>query len=105
MKILVDDKELLTLSDTQKQVIKNDISEDMFEDDMKRRLKWVLMHKYDQCFERLKAEWDKKLAANGVDMMPTDKDAYAKLVFAQPNYKDRAARESVVSNNVDMLEE
>lgn len=105
MKISVDDKELFTLSDTQKQVIKNDIPADMFDADMQRRLQWVLMHKYDQCFDRLKNEWDSKLITNGVKMVPTDRDEYAQLVFSQPNYQDRAAREKAASESVsaDML--
>jgi hypothetical protein len=94
MKISVDDKELFTLSDVQKQVIKNDIHADTFDADMNRRLQWVLMHKYEECFKRLKAEWDPKLLANGVAMIPTDPDAYAQLIFTQPNYQDRAMRES-----------
>lgn len=94
MKISVNDVELFTLSDIQKQVIQNDIHEDIFEDDMKRRLKYILMHKYDRCFARLKAEWDSKLAANGVKMIPTDHDEYAALVFAQPNYQSKSQRDS-----------
>lgn len=93
MKISVNDKELYTLSETQKKVIKNDIHDDIFEDDMKRRLNWVLMHKYERCFARLKKEWDQKLVANGIKSVPTDPDEYAQLVFSQPNYKDRKARE------------
>lgn len=96
MKISVNDEHLFTLSDTQKQVIKDKIPADIFDADMKRRLQWVLTHKYEECFKALKAEWDPKLAANGVTMIPTDPDAYAQLVFAQPNYKDRAAREEAV---------
>ncbi len=94
MKISVNDVELFTLSDVQKQVIKNDISADIFDEDMKRRLQWVLMHKYERCFERLKKEWDAKLALNGVKMIPTDPDAYASLVFSQPNYLDRTSRDA-----------
>lgn len=94
MKISVDDKELFKLNDIKKQVIKNDIPENIFEEDMKRRLNWVLMHKYERCFNRLKEEWDSKLAANGVKMIPTDPDEYAALVFKQPNYKNRSAREA-----------
>lgn len=93
MKISVNDVELFTLSDTQKQVIQNDIHADIFEDDMKRRLQYILMHKYARCFERLKKEWDPKLAQNGVESVPTNPDAYAQLVFAQQNYKDRKARD------------
>ena len=95
MKISVNDQELFTLSEVQKQVIKNDIPEDIFDTDMKRRLQWILTHKYAECFKALKAEWDPKLAINGVSMIPTDPDAYAQLVFAQPNYKDRATREVI----------
>ena len=93
MKISVDDKDLFTLSETQKRVIKNDIHEDEFEDDMKRRLQYILMHKYDRCFERLKKEWEPKLAASGARSIPTDKDEFAQLVFAHPEYKDRKNRE------------
>lgn len=92
MKISVDDVELYTLSTTQEDVIKNDIASEIFEADMKRRIEWVLMHKYDQCFKALKAEWDDKLVANGVETIPTDPDEYAELVFDQPNYEDKSAR-------------
>jgi hypothetical protein len=94
MKVSVNDKELFTLTDTQKQVIKNDIPTDIFDADMNRRLQWVLTHKYEECFKALKTEWDPKLAANGIDMIPTNPDSYAQLVFAQPDYKDRSAREA-----------
>jgi hypothetical protein len=94
MKVSVNDQELFTLSDTQKQVIKHEIPSEIFDADMNRRLQWILMHKYEECFKTLKAEWDPKLAANGVQMIPTDPDAYAQLVFAQPNYKDRSTREA-----------
>lgn len=100
MKICVDDKEIFTLTETQKQVIKNDILEEIFEDDMCRRLHYILMHKYQRCFERLKAEWEPKLKANGVDMIPTDPDKLADLIFKQPNYKNRSTREREASNGV-----
>jgi hypothetical protein len=93
MKISVDNKDLFTLSETQKKVIKNDIHDDIFDEDMKRRLHWVLTHKYEQCFERLKKEWEPKLVANGVQSVPTNPDAFAELVFAQPNYKSRKQKE------------
>jgi len=93
MKISVDDKELYSLTDTQKKVIKNEVASDLFDEDMKRRLEWVLKHKYEKCFKRLKSEWDTKLADAGVESIPVDKDAYAELVFQQASYKDRAARD------------
>lgn len=103
MKVSVNDQELFTLSDTQKKVIMNDIPSDIFDADMNRRLQWILMHKYEECFKALKAEWDPKLAANGIKMIPTDPDEYAQLVFAQPNYKDRLAREPIVTLAMDSI--
>lgn len=93
MKISVDDKELFILSDIQKKVIMNDIHEDIFDEDMKRRIQYILMHKYEQCFNRLKQEWDPKLVSNGIAMIPTDPNAYAELVFLQPQYKNRSNRD------------
>ena len=95
MKISVNDVVIFELSETQKQVLKHDIHADEFESDMKRRLNWVLMHKYENSFAHLKDEWDSKLATNGVKMIPTNQDAYAQLVFSQPGYKDRKARDLV----------
>lgn len=95
MKVSVNDVELFTLNETQKKVLKNEIQSEMFDADMKRRIQWVIMHKYDQCFKKLKAEWDTKLVAANVQSVPTDKDAYAELVFSQPAYMDRSAREAV----------
>ena len=96
MKISVNDQELFTLTETQKKVICNDIHADELDSDCKRRLQYILMHKYEQCFKRLKEEWDPKLKENGVTMVPTDEAAYAELVFKQPNYKDRKAKETQV---------
>jgi hypothetical protein len=93
MKISVDGKDLFTLSETQKKVIKNDIHEEIFDSDMKRRLQWVLMHKYERCFMRLKQEWEPKLRQSGVAMIPTDSEAFAEMVFNHPSYKNRSARE------------
>ena len=94
MKISVNDVELYTLTDLQKQVIENDIPSEILQEDLERRLQWVLIHKYERCFDRLKKEWDSKLEANGETSIPLDKDAYATLVFDQPNYKDRSARDA-----------
>lgn len=93
MKISVDDKELFKLSETQKKVIKNDIKEDVFENDMNRRLEHVIIHKYEECFKRLKSEWEPRLKANGVKAIPLDEEEFAQLVFSQPDYKSRSQRE------------
>lgn len=96
MKISVDGQELFELSEIQKKVICNDIHADEFESDMKRRLQYILTHKYERCFERLKKEWDAKLATR-VDAVPTSQEAYAALVLAQPDYCCRKMREEALN--------
>ncbi len=93
MKISVDNDELFTLSETQKKVIQNDIPSEIFVEDMKRRLQWVLTHKYERCFERFKKEWEPKLKERGIEMIPTNEEKFAQLVFSQDDYKDRSSRE------------
>jgi hypothetical protein len=95
MKISVDDEELFILSDIKKKVIMNDIHADVFEEDMKRRLQYILMHKYEQCYERLKLEWEPKLRQLGINSIPLDPDNFAQVVFSQASYKDRKARDAV----------
>jgi len=94
MKVSVNDVELFTLTATQKKVLENEIPSAKLDEDLKRRLHWVLDHKYQRAFVKMKQEWDVKLAANGVESIPVDKDAYAQLVFEQTNYKDRDARDA-----------
>lgn len=94
MKISVNNKTVLDLSETRKKVLMNDIQEDIIDADIERRVSYVIEHKYEQCFKRLKAEWEPKLAASGVKMIPTDPDAFAELVFAHKDYKSRSQREA-----------
>jgi hypothetical protein len=93
MKISVNDIEIFSLTETQENVMKYVISSDIFEDDMKRRLEWVIMHAHDEWFKTLKEDWDPKLIELGVESIPTNKDTYAQLVLSQPTYKDRKARD------------
>jgi hypothetical protein len=93
MKVMLDNKEILDISNTMVKVIANDIAEDVI-GDIERRLAWVVTHKYEQCFTRLKAEWDPKLATRDIEMIPTNKEKYAELVFSQPDYKNRSERDN-----------
>ena len=93
MKISVDDQECFCLTETQKKVIMNDIHADEFEADMRRRMEYILMHKYERCMERLKSEWMPRLKASGVTSAPTDDQQLAELIFTQQEYKGRKERE------------
>jgi hypothetical protein len=101
MKIYLNDVEILDLTQTQLDVIANDIPSEILEDDLKRRISWALIdQKYEACYKRLFEEWFPKLAARGVASIPTDKDAFAQLVFSQPDYLDRAGREAAAQQPV-----
>jgi hypothetical protein len=93
MRISVDSEDIFELSEIQKKVIKNDIHADEFDKDMKRRLHWILNHKYERCFERLKTEWLPKLKIR-MSSIPTDDDQLASIIFSQPDYKCRKTRDA-----------
>jgi hypothetical protein len=92
MKISVDGQHVFELNETKKNVLKWEIQDHLFDADMKRRLQWVLMHKYETVFEAFKKEWEPRLKANGVKAIPLDNDEFAQLVFSQPDYKSRVQR-------------
>ena len=95
MKISVDDVELFTLSQTQMSVFKDSIRRSELDADLKRRLEWVMMSKYEACYQRLFDEWLPKLIARGIQSIPADKDSFAQLVFSQADYLDREDRDPV----------
>lgn len=97
MKVSVNDKELFTLTDLQKQVILNDLhceTEEELIADLSRRLHWVLiLEKHDKCLGRLITDWQPKLAAEGIAIPPVIEDA-VKLILSHPEYKNRVQREA-----------
>lgn len=101
MKVQVDGKTVHELNETKKKVIQNDIISEIFQSDMERRVAWVISHKYEQCFKRLKEEWEPKLKGR-VEAFPSDPDKFAELIFSQPDYKSRSQREKE-ENNVEHL--
>ena len=94
MKISVDGEDLFTISEIQKKVIQNDIPSSIFDEDMKRRLQYILNHKFEECFKRLKNEWEPKLKSLGVKSIPLDDVEFANLVFSRPEYQDRETRDA-----------
>lgn len=93
MKFYADNECILELSDIQLKVLANEISIDELKADLKRRAAWVIQHKYERMFERFKKHWEGKLAALGHESLPTNKEAFAELVFACPEYKCRKKRD------------
>lgn len=100
MRILVDDVLLFELNEIQKKVICDEINSDEFDADMKRRLEYILMHKYDQCMKQLRAEWEPKLKKEGAESIPCCDDSFAQLIFAREDYKCRKQRDEQVQQGL-----
>jgi len=92
MKIQINGKKVFELTETQKKVIKDEIPHEIFEKDMERRAKWVIQHKYEQCFKRLKEKWEPKLKER-VESFPSSDKEFANLVFEQEDYESRSQRD------------
>lgn len=88
MKISVNDEQLFTLSELQKKVIGHYYKDqDSLEKDLKGRLQWIIMHKYEHCIKELRKEWLPKLAQAGVVSIPVDDESFAHFLFEHPCYK------------------
>ena len=94
MQIKVDDENLFALSELQKNIIKDNVSSVIFEDDMKDRFKYVIARAYEQAYKALRSHWEPILIADGAEDLPADKIEFAALVFAHEDYKDYDARQS-----------
>ncbi len=81
MKISLNNEELFTLSETQKKVIQNDISLNIFEDDMKRRIKYIVEHPANRFVEQNAKSAREFLKSKNVSSIPSDKMEFAELVF------------------------
>jgi hypothetical protein len=110
MKIKCNDEVVFELNDTMKKVICNDLIEDEFEQDMKRRARYIIEHKFQQCYKRLIEEWcidhdgsGSKLAKNGIKSIPTHSQELAELILSQPNYKCRKTRELEQKENIEAI--
>ncbi len=95
MKITINGNDVFELTETQCKVIQNDIPSEIFDKDMARRTKWVIQHKYDQCFKKLKHEWEPKLKER-VESFPSSDREFAKLVFEQGDYESRSQRDEKI---------
>lgn len=89
--VLVDGKEAFRISTLQKKLHKACGQEDP-EKYMLEQMAWILQHKYERCFERLKLEWVPKLESR-IPNIPLNPDEFAELVFSQSDYNNRSQRE------------
>jgi hypothetical protein len=78
MKVSINDQELFTLSETQKKVIKNDIADDIFESDMRRRLHYIIEHPCDRWINENSKENRDLFKKHGKLSVPSDRLSFMK---------------------------
>ena len=91
--VCIDDQEAFRVSPLHKRMIKFSGEQDP-DEYLMARMKWILPHKYERCLERLRLEWEPRLAKQN-KAIPLDDDEFAELVFSQPDYMDRSARDAL----------
>jgi len=86
MKFYVDQTQVYELDQTQQKIIQDNVKPDLFVGDMERRVAWVISQKLDQSFDQLFAHW-LPILQQRYESLPSNKNFFAELVFAQPDYK------------------
>lgn len=98
MKVKIDDEVIFEIDNRMIKLFAHETLDPIQE--IKRRLRWVIEHKCDQCFERLINEWTKstdgpsKLEKCGVTYIPTNKQQLCDLIFSCRDYKNRSQRKN-----------
>lgn len=63
-------------------------------EDIKRRLKYIIQYKCDQCFNRLEQDWMPVLREDPtVEHIPKSKRDFVNLVISRADYKNRLQKE------------
>lgn len=86
MKFYVDQTQVYELDSTQEKIIQDNIPPALFTADMERRVAWVISQKLDQSFDELFTHW-LPILQQRYESLPSNKTAFAEVVFAQPDYK------------------
>lgn len=81
MKIALNEQQILTLTEIQKKVIQNDIFFEIFEDDMSRRLQYVINQPANRFIEQNAKSAREMLKSKNVALIPSDKMEFAALVL------------------------
>ena len=86
MKFYVDQTQVYELDATQQKIIQDNVKPDLFVGDMERRVAWVISQKLDQSFDSLFTHW-LPILQQRYESLPSNRNAFAELVFVQPDYK------------------
>lgn len=95
MKIKYEDQDIIEISEIDRLVLENDLISEDIEEDMLRRIKYVITHKIKQCEKRLMDEWVPELLNDPtVDTLPADRDMLIRKILNMPNYKNKKQRDA-----------
>jgi len=86
-----DDVEIFTISDSDIKLLEDDLLK--VDDEIIRRLKWVIEHKCDQIYKRFREKWEKVLIDEGATTIPAQREAFIITITARRDYKNRTQRE------------
>lgn len=76
------------LNETDINLLRSEIKDDVLYEDIKRRLEWVIKHKIDVIEQDLKKYWLQKMMDDPfVSSIPADRVQFFDLVFKHPEFK------------------
>lgn len=97
MKIKLDDEVLFEIDETMLKLLAHDLLDPI--EDIKRRLRYIIEHKCDQCFNRLEKEYKQKLIDDPeIPALPKSRRDMAEMIFTRKDYKSRVQREKEIEN-------
>lgn len=92
MKVKLDDEVLFEIDETMLKLLAHDLLDPV--EDIKRRLRYIIEHKCDRCYERLEKEYKQKLIDDPeIPALPKSRRDMANLMLSHKEYKNRAQRE------------
>jgi hypothetical protein len=91
MKVYLDEKEILEITQTDLDLLGHDLLD--VQGEIERRIQWVISHKCEQVFNRMKAEYTPKFL-DADTLPPKTREAFVAAVKVRADYKDRVARDA-----------
>lgn len=91
MEIKIDNKTVVTLNDTQLNVLRFTDTDDKIVTNISDRINRMINEKYLSSLDYLKKSWVPKLKAKGINL-PYDEQELAELIFKQPDYLNCSQR-------------
>lgn len=93
LSIKVNDVEIMQVSDDDITILANDLPKADIENEIIRRIQYIVSEKINNCQNRLFTQWLPSLRASKATV-PTDTPSVNQEIYALPDYKDRDARDA-----------